>query len=95
MLFFKRVRGITIGSTVLLGPLETPRVLEHELVHVEQFLRAPLIFPVLYWKELILHGYVRNKYEVEAYTRAGNQYGDGVMQGVKSEIGKQEERNEE
>lgn len=75
MVFFPQVRGITFGNTILLGPLEEQNDLEHELVHVEQFLKWPLIFPLLYWWELLRNGYQHNKYEVDAYTRAGNRYG--------------------
>jgi hypothetical protein len=48
--------------------------LEHELVHVEQGIREPLIHPALYALETWRHGYKDNKYEREAYARAGNKY---------------------
>jgi uncharacterized protein YhfF len=70
----KFVRGMAIGNIVLLGPRVLPKDLEHELVHVEQFERFPLIFLFLYELENIRHGYRNNKYEKEAYERAGNVY---------------------
>ncbi|TSC68947.1 MAG: hypothetical protein G01um101456_410 [Parcubacteria group bacterium Gr01-1014_56] len=74
MLFMKGGRAITIGHIILLGPNTEDRDLEHELVHVEQFTRMPLIFPILYYIELIKKGYINNKYEKEAYQKARNVY---------------------
>lgn len=72
----KRVRAITNGHTIQLGPLELPQDLEHELVHVEQAEREPFIHPLRYLMESRKQGYRRNKYEVEAYARARNEYTD-------------------
>lgn len=68
---------MTIGSTVILNPRVEDKDLEHELVHVEQGQRVPLIQPILYYTELLRKGYRANKYEEEAYSRAGNRYGAG------------------
>ena len=68
---------MTVGHTIILNPRVEDKDLEHELVHVEQQLRAPLIQPFLYAYELMRVGYKDNKYEVEAYERAGNRYGAG------------------
>ena len=68
----KEIRAITNGHTIQLGVLEKPKDLEHELVHVEQAIREPLIHPLLYTIENMRHGYIENKYEKEAYGRAGN-----------------------
>ncbi len=68
----KNVRAITNGHIVQLGPLENPKDLEHELVHVEQAIREPLIHPLLYTIENMRHGYTENKYEKEAYEKADN-----------------------
>ncbi len=69
----KGVRAMAIGNVVLLGnTLE--KDLEHELIHVEQAMRTPLIHPILYWIEVLRRGYRHNKYEEEAYNRAGNLY---------------------
>lgn len=70
----KNLRAITIGHVILLGPKLQEKDLEHELVHVEQFERQPLIFPILYWHELYNKGYRGNTYEDEAYQKAGNLY---------------------
>lgn len=72
--FGKNWRGAAIGHTVILNPREEPKDLAHELVHVEQLRRRPLIGPVLYALEQIRNGYRGNKYEREAYERAGNAY---------------------
>src|SRR3989338_754981 len=70
----KSIRAITIGHVVMLGPKLEDNDLEHELTHVEQCQKIPLIFPLLYFIELLLKGYKNNKYEIEAYQRAGNIY---------------------
>lgn len=70
------VRAITNGHLVQIGPLEQKKDLEHELIHVEQAVREPLIHPILYSIESIKHGYRVNKYEAEAYRRASNKYED-------------------
>lgn len=68
------VRAMAIGNVVLLGPNILQNDLEHELVHVEQAMREPLIHPILYWIETIRKGYRHNKYEEEAYSKANNFY---------------------
>jgi hypothetical protein len=72
--YMKGTRAIAIGNVVILGPNLENGDLEHELVHIEQWAREPIIHPFLYAKELILHGYKGNKYEAEAYAKAGNIY---------------------
>jgi len=70
----KYVRGMAVGNVVLLGQNVLPNDLEHELIHVEQIEREPFIHPLLYSIESFKKGYRNNKYEVEAYDRAGNVY---------------------
>ena len=72
----KYVRAMAIGHVVLLGPNLEDKDLEHELIHVRQHERAPLVQPILYYIELIRKGYRNNKYEDEAYREAGNVYKD-------------------
>lgn len=72
--YLKNVRAMAIGQIVLLGPDIKDKDLEHELVHVEQNQQRPFIQPILYCIELVLKGYRNNKYEDEAYRRAGNIY---------------------
>jgi len=72
--YIKGARAMAIGHTVLLGPNVENKDLEHELVHVEQYARVPLVYPVLYYIEFFRKGYRMNKYEDEAYRRAGNIY---------------------
>ncbi len=68
----KYVRGMALGNVVMLGPRALPKDKEHELVHVEQFMHIPLIFLAVYEIESLRRGYRENKYEKEAYERAGN-----------------------
>lgn len=72
--FYKNWRGMTLGHTVILNPKIENKDLEHELIHAEQYARLPIIFPFLYYIELLRKGYKGNKYEIEAYTKAGNLY---------------------
>ncbi len=69
-------RGMTVGHTVLLNRKEEDKDLEHELIHVRQYSRYPLIFPMLFYIELLRKGYRNNKYEQEAYDEAGNVFYD-------------------
>lgn len=73
--YLKGVRAANIDQVVLLGPKLDPQDLAHELVHVEQYMRYPFIYPFLYYYELATKGYRNNKFESEAYKRAGNTYG--------------------
>jgi len=70
----KGLRAATLGNVVLLSQKLLPSDLEHELIHVEQNEREPLIKPFLYEWQSLKYGYRNNKYEVEAYTRVGNRY---------------------
>lgn len=70
----KGVRAMSIGSVVILGGYLLKNDLEHELVHIEQSIREPLIHPLLYAYQSLRYGYRRNKYEIEAYQKAGNKY---------------------
>jgi predicted TIM-barrel fold metal-dependent hydrolase len=72
--YMKNARAMAIGHTVLLSPKIEDRDLEHELVHVQQHERMPIIQPILYYIELFRKGYRNNKYEDEAYRIAGNIY---------------------
>jgi len=47
------------------------RLLRHELAHVRQWRREPVLFPVLYALEHLRHGYRNNRYEVEARSAEG------------------------
>ncbi|MEQ1499787.1 MAG: hypothetical protein ABL917_00230 [Parcubacteria group bacterium] len=68
------VRAIVIGNIVLLSPKILEKDFEHELIHIEQYQREPLIHPFLYFLQSLKYGYKNNKYEKEAYERAGNVY---------------------
>ncbi len=71
---YKKVRAQVTGHVILLGPTADDKDLAHELIHVEQFERAPLIQPVLYLYQMFRHGYRQNKYEVEAYDKSDSRY---------------------
>lgn len=71
----KGIRGMANGNIVQVGKNFENGDKEHELIHIEQFMRTPLVHPVLYFLELLKHGVSpRNKYEKEAYERANNNY---------------------
>lgn len=75
-----RIRGITNGNVISLGPLVEERDLAHELVHVKQFMRSPFITPLLYLVEVWKHGTSpKNKYEYEAYATTGSVYRGDVL----------------
>jgi hypothetical protein len=65
---------MAIGHAVMLGPQELPKDLEHELIHVKQYDREPLIYPFLYYREVWAKGYRNSAYESEAYEVSGNPY---------------------
>ena len=61
------VSAITLWRTIWLAPgLDaSEELLLHELRHVDQF-EASVAFPVLYLWESVRHGYLRNRFEVDA-----------------------------
>ena len=72
--YLRRARAMTVGHTILLGPKILDRDLEHELIHVRQYEQEPLVYPLLYYTELIRKGYRNSKYEDEAYRKSGSIY---------------------
>lgn len=72
--YMKNARAMTIGHTILLSPKIKEKDLEHEIIHVKQYEKMPIIYPILYYIELYKKGYRNNKYEEEAYRLAGNIY---------------------
>ncbi|MBP6888632.1 MAG: hypothetical protein KBC21_02900 [Candidatus Pacebacteria bacterium] len=72
--YMKGGRALVVGHVVMLGPNIEEKDLEHELVHVEQYARAPIVHPFLYYVELFRKGYKNNKYEIEAYSSTGSVY---------------------
>ena len=62
----RRVKGFTLGNTVLLSDMADTSTYDHELIHVGQFMKAPFIFPLLYCFKSIKNGYQCNQYEKEA-----------------------------
>src|SRR6185437_1059598 len=63
----RTVSAITLWHTIWMAPdLEPPlELLLHELRHVDQF-EASATFPMRYLWESLRHGYVRNRFEVDA-----------------------------
>jgi hypothetical protein len=70
--------GVALGRTivVLRGVPLTDRLLRHELVHVRQWLRHGVCFPILYLWYHLRHGYRGNPFEIEA-RRAERGHGPG------------------
>ena len=75
------VAAITLWRTVFLAPGAglDPRLLLHELRHVQQFQASPW-FPLRYIFESLRRGYRRNKYEI-----AANSYAARRMRGQATE----------
>jgi hypothetical protein len=65
---FPKVRGFAIGNVAIIRKGQRENIVEHELVHVEQYMRYPFIFGFMYLYEL-RNGYWNNKFEIEAYDR--------------------------
>ena len=75
-IFMRRwVIGATSGAVILLSGRAEEFTYDHELIHVRQFEAAPFYFPLLYFAEVIRHGYSKNRYEQEAYWLSGNGHG--------------------
>ena len=73
--YMKGARAAAFGHVVLLGPKTEDKDLKHELIHVEQHQRRPLLQPFFYYYEQLTNGSdMNNKYERAAYERAGNVY---------------------
>lgn len=78
--WMKSPRATTIGHIILLSPKELKNDFEHEVIHVRQAEKYPVIFPLLYLYESIKHGYRQNRFEDEAYALSKSVY-KGVKQG--------------
>jgi hypothetical protein len=70
-------RGFALGHIVALNPKEEPNDLEHELIHVDQHRKYPLIQPGMYLFENLTKGYRNNRFEIEAYGKSGSIYRAG------------------
>ena len=70
MFLGRKVRGFALGNTVILSSVADSNTIDHEIVHVRQFVQKPFIFPLLYCFESIKNGYRGNKYEKEAYRQS-------------------------
>jgi hypothetical protein len=70
----KGVRAMTLGNVVLLGKNIKKADLEHEMIHIGQTMREPLIHHLLSLYQTLKYGYKNNKYEQEAYMKAKNRY---------------------
>ena len=62
----RRTYGLVLGNIIILSQYANEKTLTHEIKHVEQFRKMPLIFPLLYLYENYKYGYVNNKFEIEA-----------------------------
>lgn len=72
--YLKKSRAMTIGHIILLSPGELKNDLEHEIIHVKQCDRYPVIYPFLYYYELIRKGPRLNRFEDEAYRLSNSVY---------------------
>lgn len=73
---FKKVRGITNGNIIQVNNEADKLDIKHELIHVEQNMRYPLISGFVFGFEQIIHGFgpEKNRFEQEAYKRSGSRY---------------------
>ena len=60
--------AVTVGQTIVVHPDArlTERLLRHEVAHVQQWRRDPLLFPLRYALQHLRRGYRDNPFEVEA-----------------------------
>jgi len=72
--YLRHARAITISHIIFLGPRLLKNDLEHEIIHVKQFDKYPLIFPILYFYERFKNGYRKNRFEDEAYKLSDSIY---------------------
>lgn len=72
--YLKNARAMTIGHIILLGSKELKNDLAHEIIHVKQCERYPIIQPFWYLYELFKNGYRQNRFEDEAYTLSKSVY---------------------
>jgi hypothetical protein len=63
--------AVTLGRTIVVlpGAELSPRLLVHELTHVRQW-GEDRLFPLKYALQSLRHGYLQNRYEVEARAEA-------------------------
>lgn len=63
--------AVTLGRTIVVHPRVelSPGLLVHELTHVRQW-GEDRLFPLKYTLQSIRHGYLQNRYEVEARAEA-------------------------
>jgi len=72
--YLRYARAITISHIIFLGSRFLRNDLEHEIIHVKQFDKYPLIFPILYFYERFKNGYRKNRFEDEAYRLSKSTY---------------------
>lgn len=72
----KGVRGISNGNVIQTSDQADEKDIQHELIHVEQFMRYPFIFAFMILYEQIRGGVgpAKNRFEKEAYGRSGSRY---------------------
>lgn len=64
----RHASAVTLGRTIVMHPdaAATERLVRHELAHVRQWRRDPVMFPLRYAWNHMRYGYRANPYEVEA-----------------------------
>ena len=68
---YRHIQGLTLWNRIYIREgFVDPTLVFHELTHVAQFRRSPLLFPIKYVIDHIRYGYVNNPAEIEARERA-------------------------
>ncbi len=67
-----KAKGVTLGNIIIVKKSAPQNITNHELIHIEQAMREPFLFQILYIVELLRKGYWKNKYEIEAYNRSNS-----------------------
>lgn len=65
----RKVRGLTMGNVIMISNASINATFNHEMTHIKQFQKVPLLFPLLYCVEFMKSGYRQDEYEKEAYKR--------------------------
>jgi len=71
MITNRSISAVTIRTTIHIHPDRTitDKLIQHELVHVEQWAEHPWTFPLRYAWNHLKYGYKDNPYEIEARSK--------------------------
>ena len=65
----RKVKGLTMGNVMMLSDASISATYSHEMTHIKQFRKIPLLFPLFYCLEFVKNGYRQDQYEKEAYKK--------------------------